>query len=176
MKRLPSCSIVLLVVAVAAFAASTAFAAPSPDALFSDALGAYKQQNYGKAAVAFEKAAVAYSKAKKPDKAAQAAYNQGLCLFLAGSSPEPASRAFLLAADQYVKVKNLNGEVSSRMQAAEAFFRAGKMDESARQCNLVLAKAKGLPTLEGKAEEGLGRIEAKKRKLSGFHLALRNGG
>ncbi len=162
MKRLARCSIVLLVVAVAALAASTAFAAQSPDALFSDAIGAYNQKNYDKAAVAFENAAIAYSKAKKTDKAAQAAYNQGLCHFLSGEDPRKAAKAFLLAAGHYDKLKDVAHEISARMNAAEAFFRLGAMEESARQCLIVQKKAGGNPELEAKADEGLGRIALKK--------------
>ena len=167
MKRLTRCSIVLLVVAVAAFAASTAFAAPSPDALFSDALGAYKQQNYGKAAVAFEKAAVAYSKAKKPVKAAQAAYNQGFCLLRTGADPKKSGQAFLFAAEQYVKVKDIEGEGHSRIQAAQMFFNGGDLEKSGQQYTAVLKKSKGISLLEGGAEEGLGRIEVKKGNVNG---------
>lgn len=129
----------------------------------------YAGKEYSAAAEHFSKASAMLEKEKKILPAADAAYNQGLCLRGAADGRDSdAMSAFDRSAALYAKGKDETKAANALLQGAQAAFAMSRLSDSEKRYDEARGKGARLKSdlLHGLSLEGLGKVAFRRGRVS----------
>ena len=170
--------LLFFLLAAAVTLGGTAAVAMSPEKAFTTAITEYKSGKYLDAASNFQTAYKGFHDKNNQSKAAEASYNEGLCLSkVINEDPGNINNsitAFLNAAESYSKLDNVKGEANSRIKAAQLCLRDSRLLQASTEYKKVLDISEKNALFRGLAHEGLGKAATKQGQLgeAEFHFQI----